>query len=101
MLFQCYHPLKLLSRSRTPGYCWRIYFKVLEILFLASVSQAFLPSKKACEIHKFGTFEFANSIGRVIEKYNQWCQEDGLHHVPIHCWAFCLLTSSLSYTRRV
>jgi hypothetical protein len=43
-------------------YCWRIYFKVLEVLFLASVSQAFLPSKKACEIHKFGTFEFANSI---------------------------------------
>src|ERR1044072_4362681 len=37
-------------------YCWRIYFKVLEALSLASVSQAFLPSKKACGIHKFRHF---------------------------------------------
>src|SRR4029453_8065063 len=29
------------------GYCWRISFKVLAVLFLASVSQAFLPSKQA------------------------------------------------------
>ena len=28
-------------------------FKVLEVLFLAQVSQTFLPSKKACGIHKF------------------------------------------------
>jgi hypothetical protein len=38
------------------GYCWRIYFKVLAVLFLASVSQAFLPSKKACGIHTFQHF---------------------------------------------
>jgi len=31
-------------------------FKVLEVLFLAYVSQAFLPSKKACGIHKFQHF---------------------------------------------
>src|SRR5262249_19053746 len=37
-------------------YCWRIYFKVLEVLFLASVSHAFLPSKQACGIHKFRHF---------------------------------------------
>ncbi|SRR6266849_2932698 len=36
--------------------CWRIYFQVLEVLFLASVSQAFLPPKKACGIHKFQHF---------------------------------------------
>ena len=30
------------------GYCWRIYSKVLEGLFLSYVSQAFLPSKEAC-----------------------------------------------------
>ena len=28
-------------------YWWRIYFKVLEVRFLASVSQVFLPSKQA------------------------------------------------------
>jgi len=38
------------------GYCWRIYFKVLEVLFLASVSHAFLPSEQACGIHKFRHF---------------------------------------------
>src|SRR5262249_41412675 len=37
-------------------YCWRISFKVLEVLFLAQVSQAFLPSKKACGIHTFQHF---------------------------------------------
>ena len=40
-----------LTASLTPGYCWRIYFKVREVLFLASVSQAFLPSKQACGGH--------------------------------------------------
>jgi hypothetical protein len=48
--------------QKTGGYCWRMYFKVLEVLFLVSVSQAFLPSKKAYGTHHFGTFEFANSI---------------------------------------
>src|SRR6266446_10460283 len=37
----------------TEGYCWRIYFKVLGVLFLGEVSPAFLPSKKACGTHKF------------------------------------------------
>src|SRR5215831_4936344 len=32
--------------NKTGGYCWRIYFKVLEVPFLASVSRAFLPSKQ-------------------------------------------------------
>jgi hypothetical protein len=31
-------------------------FKVLEVLFLGEVSPAFLPSKKACGIHKFRPF---------------------------------------------
>ena len=34
-------------------YCWRIYFKVLEVLFLGEVFPAFLPSKKACGIYQF------------------------------------------------
>jgi hypothetical protein len=51
----------------TGGYCWRIYFKVLEALFLASVSQAFLPSKEHVGYTNFGTFEFANSIGAFFE----------------------------------
>ena len=38
------------------NYCWRTYFKVLEVLFLASVSYAFLPSKQACGTHKFRHF---------------------------------------------
>src|SRR5262245_16297050 len=38
------------------GYCWQIYFKVLEVLFLASVSHAFLPSKQACGAHPFRHF---------------------------------------------
>jgi hypothetical protein len=40
----------------TSGYCWRIYFKVLEVLLLAHVSRAFWPSKKACGTHKFRHF---------------------------------------------
>jgi hypothetical protein len=35
------------------GYCWRIYFKVLEVLFLGEVFPAFLPSKKACGAREF------------------------------------------------
>ena len=37
----------------TPGYCWRTSFKVLEVPFLAHISRAFWPSKKACWIDKF------------------------------------------------
>jgi hypothetical protein len=53
------------SGDLTTGYCWRTYFTVLGVPFLGEVSSAFLPSKKACRTHKFGTFEFANSI--------RWC----------------------------
>ena len=42
--------------KETRGYCWRIYFKVLGVLFLGAVSPAFLPSKKACGKHKFRHF---------------------------------------------
>jgi hypothetical protein len=42
--------------SKMVGYCWPTYIKVLEVLFLASVSQAFLPSKKAYGIHKLRDF---------------------------------------------
>src|SRR2546421_7662943 len=42
-----------LSIRKTPGYCWRIYFKVLGVLFLGEVFPAFWPSKKACGIHTF------------------------------------------------
>jgi hypothetical protein len=34
------------------SYCWRIYFKVLAVLFLGEVSLAFLPVKKAWWTHK-------------------------------------------------
>ena len=37
----------------SPGYCWPTSFKVLGVLYLAEVSLAFLPSKKACWTHKF------------------------------------------------
>ena len=43
------------SRLRE-GYCWRISFKVLEVLPLASASPALLPSKQACGIHTFRHF---------------------------------------------
>ena len=42
--------------QKTPGYCWRTYFKVLDVLFLACVSPAFLPSKKACGTDTFRHF---------------------------------------------
>src|SRR5262245_37697387 len=41
---------------RLMRYCWRTYFKVLVVLFLASDSPAFLPSKKACRIYRFRHF---------------------------------------------
>src|SRR5262250_838029 len=44
------------EKTHVLRYCWRIYFKVLEVLFLGSVSHAFLPSKKAWGIHKFRHF---------------------------------------------
>jgi len=45
--------LRGVDQQYPPGYCWRIYFTVLAVLFLASVSQAFLPSKKAYWAHQF------------------------------------------------
>src|SRR5215471_1628245 len=39
--------------QKTEGYCWRMYFKTLAVLFLRKVSPAFLPSKKACGTHQF------------------------------------------------
>jgi hypothetical protein len=39
--------------QKSGGYCWRIYFKVLEVLFLGEVFPAFLPSKKARGIYQF------------------------------------------------
>src|SRR5215475_10651923 len=44
------------SCRKTIGYCWRISFKVLAVLFLWEVSSAFLPSKKACGELKFRHF---------------------------------------------
>jgi len=43
-------------RTKTVGYCWRIYFKVLEVPLLVQVSLACLPSKKACGMHQFQYF---------------------------------------------
>src|SRR5881628_1003589 len=69
--------LGLLGMShKTPGYCWPTYFKVLEVLFLALVSQAFLPSKKACGTYKFRhlgirqqyPFVFRDSVSKPSEK---------------------------------
>ena len=40
-IFICSGELRLM------GYCWRTYFKVLEVPFLVQDSQAFLPSKQA------------------------------------------------------
>jgi hypothetical protein len=37
-------------------YCWRISFKVLEVLFSQASFPSFLPSKKADEIHTFRHF---------------------------------------------
>ena len=41
------------AEQKLIGYCWRIYFKVLGVLFLGEAFPAFWPSKKACGIHKF------------------------------------------------
>ena len=51
-------PIGLLKSSahlshKTTRYCWRTYFKVLEVPFLRDVFSAFLPSKQACRIHRF------------------------------------------------
>ena len=47
-------PFRLYSQSqKTTRYCWPTSFKVLGVLYLAEVSLAFLPSKKACWTHKF------------------------------------------------
>ena len=35
---------------------WRTPFKVLSVFFLGEVSSAFLPSTKACGMHKSGIF---------------------------------------------
>ena len=49
--------LQVPLRCRTKGrYCWRTYFKVLTVLFLASDSPAYMPSKKACRIYRFRHF---------------------------------------------
>jgi len=42
--------------QKTSRYCWSSCFKVLGVLFLGEVSSVFLPSKKACGIHKFRHF---------------------------------------------
>jgi len=39
--------------SKTVGYCWPTYIKVLGVLCLGEVSSTFLPSKKACWAHQF------------------------------------------------
>src|SRR5262249_1776561 len=44
-----------LSQKRE-GYCWRTHCKVLAVPFLGEFSSAFLPSKKACGIHKLRHF---------------------------------------------
>src|SRR2546429_5495260 len=60
-------------RVHRNGYCWRIYFKVLEVLFLVSVSQAFLPSKMTCGTHTYRHGGFANSIGAFLSKIQFGC----------------------------
>jgi hypothetical protein len=42
-----YHGAKNLSQQ-TVGYCWRIYFKVLEVLFLRQFPKRFCLPRKAC-----------------------------------------------------
>ena len=49
----CKSPCAVAQRGR---YCWRTYFKVLAVLFLASDSPAYMPSKKACRIYRFRHF---------------------------------------------
>jgi hypothetical protein len=46
----------IVSPNKPTGYCWRICFKVLEVLFLAHASYTFLPSKQAYGIHIFRHF---------------------------------------------
>src|SRR5262249_50013714 len=47
--------------SQPFGYCWRIYCKVLEVLLLAYVFQAFCLPRWHVGYTIFGTFAFANS----------------------------------------
>jgi hypothetical protein len=44
------------------GYCWRISFKVLEVLFLRQFPKRFCLPRRHVGYTCFGTFEFANSI---------------------------------------
>ena len=52
-------------------YCWRTYFKVLAVLFLASDSPAFLPSKKACRTDRFRHFWVRQQYPPVISTLRQ------------------------------
>src|SRR4029453_6202062 len=58
--------ISVTDSHQTSGYCWPTCFNVLGVLFLGKVFPAFLPSKKACWTHKFGTWELANSIRAIF-----------------------------------
>src|SRR5262249_7329371 len=58
------------------NYCWRTPFKVLGVPSLVKVSPAVLPSKKTWAAHKFGTFEFANSL-RSVSETRSGCNSKG------------------------
>ena len=49
------------------SYCWRISFKVLEVLFLRKFPKLFCLQRRHVGYTNLGTFEFANSIPAFLE----------------------------------
>jgi hypothetical protein len=64
----------------TGGYCWQIYFKVLEVLFLRQFPKRFCLPRRHMGYTNFSTSGFANSIrvffdrGLLAGHGNQLCE---------------------------
>jgi hypothetical protein len=71
--------------QRSIGYCWRISFKVLGVLFIAEVSPAFLPSKKAYGIHKFQHFWVRQQYPNSNQWYFNNLVKRPCHKTPYRC----------------
>ena len=59
----------LVQLSKTSRYCWRIYFKVLEVLFFCMFPKRFCLQRRHVGYTNFGTFEFANSIVSLLGQF--------------------------------
>jgi hypothetical protein len=67
----------------TGGYCWRIYFKVLEVLFLGKFPQLFCLQRRDVEHTNFRTWGFANSI-RAVSWHSHYARSLTWRSGPLH-----------------